>query len=83
MTSATKQQFANIQQSLDSKVHQMGEEQHVSRVDVDELHMKHERLEEANANLRQTVQQLASKVEELDMEKGNAASFSSVYPGVM
>ena len=33
------------------------------------MHIKHERLEEENANLRQAVQQLASKVEELDMEK--------------
>ena len=78
-----KRQFANIQNSLDAKLHQMGEEQHALRLDIDKLHMKHERLEEANANLRQTVQQLASKVEELDMEKGNAASFSSAYPGVM
>ena len=47
----------------------MGEEQHVLHLDVDELHNKQERLEQENANLRNTVQQLASKVEELDMEK--------------
>ena len=62
-----KRQFANIQNSLDGKLHQMGEEQHVLRLDVDELHVTHERLEEENANLSQTVQQLASKVEDLNM----------------
>ena len=49
----------------------MGEEQHVLRLDVDELHMRHERLEEENANLRQTVQQLTFEVEELHTEKRN------------
>ena len=49
----------------------MGEEQHVLCLDVDELHLKRELLEVEDANLHQTVQQLASKVEELDMEKRN------------
>ena len=69
LTSAMTQQFASIQHSLDARLHQMGEEQHVLHLDVDELHIKQERLEQENANLRNTVQQLASKVEELDMEK--------------
>ena len=64
-----KQQFAIIQHNLDAKLLQMGEEQHVVHLDVDKLHMKHERLAEENANLRQTIQQLASTVEELDMDK--------------
>ena len=64
-----KQQFANIQHSLDAELHQVEEKQHVLRLDVDELHVKHERLDEENAHLRQTVEQLASKVEELDTEK--------------
>ena len=50
LTNAMKQQFANIQHSLDAKLHQMGEEQHVLHLDVDELYMKHERLEEETAN---------------------------------
>ena len=49
----------------------MGEEQYVLHLDVDELHNKQERLEEDNTNLHNTVQQLASKVEELDVEKRN------------
>ena len=69
LTSAMTQQFASIQHSLDARLHQMGEEQHVLHLDVDELHSKQERLEQENANLRNTVQQLVSKVEELDMEK--------------
>ena len=47
----------------------MGEEQHVLHLDLDELHNKQKRLEQENTNLRNTVQQLASKVEELDTEK--------------
>lgn len=47
-----KQQVADVQHSLDAKLHQMGEEQHALRLDIDKLHMKHERLEEENANLR-------------------------------
>ena len=69
LTSAMTQQFTSIQHSLDARLHQMGEEQHVLHLDVDELHNKQERLEQENANLRNTVQQLASKVEELDFEK--------------
>ena len=69
LTSAMTQRFASIQHSLDARFHQTGEEQHVLHLDVDELHNKQERLEQENANLRNTVQQLAFKVEELDMEK--------------
>ena len=69
LTSAMTQQFASIQYRLDARFHQMGEEQHVLHLDVDKLHSKQERLEQENANLRNTVQQLASKVEALDMEK--------------
>ena len=36
---------------------------------MDELHSRRERVEEKNANLRNSVQQLASKAEEIDIEK--------------
>ena len=47
------------QPSIEARLHQVGEEQHVLHLDVDELHNKQERLEEEN--LRNTVQQLTSK----------------------
>ena len=40
LTSAMTQHFASIQHSLDARLHQMGEEQHVLHLDVDELHNK-------------------------------------------
>ena len=56
----------------------MGEEQYVLHLDVDELHNKQERLEEENTNLQNTMQQLASKVEELDVEKRNGNLLFSI-----
>ena len=50
LTSAMTQRFASIQHSLDARPHQMGEEQHVLHLDVDDLHNKHERLEQENSN---------------------------------
>lgn len=61
-------QFAGVQKSLDERLHQLGEDQHVLRLDVDEICQKQERLEEENITLRSTVQHLETKVEELDKE---------------
>ena len=60
LTSAMTQQFASIQHSLDARLHQMWEEQHVLHLDVDELHNKQERLEQENANLQTYITQCNS-----------------------
>lgn len=66
---AVNQQLTTMQTSLGLKMQQLGEEQHIQRLDINELNSKQGQLEDENAKLRENVQHLASKVEELDSER--------------
>ncbi|KAL8596704.1 hypothetical protein ACOMHN_045630 [Nucella lapillus] len=63
------QKLGTLQSTLNDKLDQLGGEQEVLRLDLDELCVKQERVEEDTATLKETVQQLTSKLERLDTEQ--------------
>ncbi|KAL8586880.1 hypothetical protein ACOMHN_050985 [Nucella lapillus] len=65
------QKLGTLQSTLNDKLDQLGGEQEVLRLDLDELCVKQERVEEDTATLKETVQQLTSKLERLDTEQRN------------
>ncbi|KAL8568617.1 hypothetical protein ACOMHN_032273 [Nucella lapillus] len=63
------QKLGTLQSTLNDKLDQLGGKQGVLRLDLDELCVKQERVEEDTATLKETVQQLTSKLERLDTEE--------------